>query len=365
MNPHFDGQKVVVTGASGFIGRRLVERLLREGAEVTALVRSRAAAASIPAGARCAHVSLQDTRNLMREMEGAAALFHLAYDVRASARENLRAFDATLDAAIDAGVGRVIHASSIVVHDDWPRNDCRESGTISGQGGSPYRQAKIAMEERLAQAPLPAAILRPTIVWGPGSALWTDGFARALLGRGVVLPDPIGLCNGVFVDDLVQAFVLAAVLPDLAREAFIISGPRPFSWADLVDGYARILGTAPAIRVPADEIARKLGPEPDEGGTRPSMAARISALGRLILGHRRFENIVAVMRERVGGQGPLYPNHHLFREYMGGGTCHIDHARSRLGYSPEYDLARGLEACAPHLRALKRRVTPSAQSRSA
>ncbi|PPB81590.1 nucleoside-diphosphate-sugar epimerase [Albidovulum inexpectatum] len=365
MNSHLAGKRVVVTGASGFIGRRLVQRLVQDGAEVTALVRSPSAAASVPDGARSGLVSLLDTASLARAMDRADVLFHLAYDVRASADENLRAFDATIDAAIRAGIGRIVHTSSIVVQDDWPERDCTESGTTSTRGGSPYRQAKIAMEERLAQVPLPAAILRPTIVWGPGSALWTDGFARALLGGGVVLPDPIGLCNGVFVDDLVQAFLLAAGLPDLTHETFIISGPQPFSWAVLVDGYARILETPPAIRVPADEIARTLGPEPDESDTRPSAAARISALGRRVLGHRRFETMVAAIRDRVGRQRALYPNHHLFREYMGHGTCHIDHARNRLGYRPEYDLARGLTACEPHLRALKRRVTPAGQSRSA
>src|SRR5690606_39281896 len=82
----------------------------------------------------------------------------------------------------------------------------------------------------------------PTIVYGPGSALWTDGFATALLGGGVVLPEPAGLCNGVFVEDVVQACLKAATLPDLGRERFVISGPAPFPWSALLQGYVRALG---------------------------------------------------------------------------------------------------------------------------
>ncbi len=168
-------------------------------------------------------------------------------------------------------------------------------------GGSPYRQAKIEMERRLMAGPLPAAILQPTIVWGPGSTLWTDGFARALLAGGVVIPEPEGICNGVFVDDVVQACLKAALLPDLGQERFVISGPEPFAWSALVDGYAAILGTNGATRVAAAEIEKALGPVPVEGGADhgPSLAARISAAGRRVLGHRRFEALVAFAKSKL------------------------------------------------------------------
>jgi nucleoside-diphosphate-sugar epimerase len=212
------------------------------------------------------------------------------------------------------------------------------------------------VETTSSPGPRPAAILQPTIVWGPGSSLWTDGFARALLAGGVVIPEPEGLCNGVFVDDVVQACLKAACLPDLGQERFVISGDAPFAWSALVDGYARILGVRGAIRVPAEEIARSLGPHPSEAEADgpPALAARVSALGRRLLGHKRFEALVALAKSKLARGGRLYPNHHLFEEYMGRGVCRIDRARDRLGYAPAYDLRRGLEATAEHLRALKR-----------
>lgn len=355
METDWVGRRVFVTGATGFIGRPLVRALAGRGAEVTVLTRSRSSLSGLPQAVRPCIGTMTDPRLMQKALSGQDIVFNLAYDVRAPAAGNLAAFDTLLAAAERAGAGRIVHTSSIVVYDAWPASDCDEGGSMDRPGGSPYRQAKIAMERRLMTGALPAAILEPTIVWGPGSSLWTDGFARALKAGGVVIPAPEGLCNGVFVEDVVQACLKAALLPDLGRERFVISGPAPFPWSALVDGYAAILGTKGATRVPAAEIEQSLGPRPDEGGAEdgPSLAARISAAGRRLIGHRRFEALVAFARSRLAKGGVLYPNHHLFEEYMGRGLCRIDHARDRLGYAPEYDLRRGLDATAAHLKAMK------------
>lgn len=355
METDWAGRQVFVTGATGFIGRRLVQALDRAGAVITVLTRSRASLAGMPQAVRAKIGSMADQATVETSLAGQEILFNLAYDVRATAAENLASFDALLAAAAKAGVKRIVHTSSIVVYDNWPGTDCDETGTMDRPGGSPYRQAKIAMERRLMTGPLPAAILQPTIVWGPGSSLWTDGFARALLAGGVVIPDPEGICNGVFVYDLVQACMRAALVPGLGQERFVISGAEPFPWSALVDGYAKALDTRGATRVPADEIEKALGPKPAEDGAdhAPSAAARISAIGRRLIGHRRFEALVAFAKSKLSRGGVLYPNHHLFEEYMGRGHCHIDRARSRLGYAPEFDLAKGLEATASHLKTLK------------
>ncbi|MCB2136877.1 MAG: NAD-dependent epimerase/dehydratase family protein [Rhodobacteraceae bacterium] len=358
METALQGRKVLVTGATGFIGRRLVAALVGEGADVTVLTRSRSGLGDLPKAIRVEIGSITDPRVLDRALSGQDVLFNLAYDVRASAAENIAGFDRLMAAAADAGVGRIVHTSSIVVYDAWPDQDCDEGGTMERPGGSPYRQAKIAMERRLMAGPLPAAILQPTIVYGPGSSLWTDGFAGALLAGGVVLPEPEGRCNGVFVDDVVQACLRAAALPDLGRERFVISGPEPFPWSALLQGYARILGKGEVHRAPVAEIARNLGPKPDESGDpRPSMAARVSSAARRVIGHKRFEALVRALKKRLSKGGALYPNHHLLEEYSGKGICQIALARSRLGYAPEYDLARGLEATAAHLRDIARKPT--------
>lgn len=348
------GRKVFVTGATGFIGRRLAAALVAAGAGVGVLTRSRSGLADLPEGVR-AVIGETGAASLGEALAGTEVLFNLAYDVRATAAENLAGFDRLLADAGRAGVGRVVHLSSIVVYDAWPAADCTEAGRMDRPGGGGYRQAKIAMERRLLAAPLPVAILQPTIVYGPGSALWTDGFARALLAGGVVLPEPEGLCNGVFVEDVVQACLRAAALPDLGHERFVISGPAPFPWSALLDGYARALGRGEVIRAPLAGLLERLGPKPDDGTDRPpSAAARVSAALRRRLGHRRFESLVGALRRRMKPRARLEPDHHLLEEFTGTGICRIDHARARLGYAPAYDLAAGLAATADHLRQMAR-----------
>lgn len=347
------GTPVFVCGASGFIGRHLVAALAAAGAQVSVLARGRGAQ---PPGVRVVAGRLEDAAAWGGALAGTAVLFNLAYDVRATGAANLAAFHALIGAAETRGVGRIVHTSSIVVYDGWPARDLDETGTKARPGGSPYRRAKIEMERRLAAGPLPAAILQPTIVYGPDSGLWTDGLATALATGGVVLPQPEGICNGVHVGDLVQALLRAAVVPGLGQERFIVNGPAPFAWSALLQGYAGLMGKGAVTFAPLAELQARLGPKPDETAedSGPSRAAQISAIGRRVLGRARFEGLVRMAKRRLGRGGALYPDHHLLEVFSGTGICSIGQARGRLGYHPDLDLARGLAATATHLQNLSR-----------
>ena len=348
------GRRVVVTGATGFIGRRVVPALRASGAEVTVLARG-AASGSVPAGVRWVTGDLGRRGDLDKALSGQEVLVHLAYDVRSSAAKNLAAFDLLIAAANAAGIGRIVHTSSIVVYDGWPDADLDESAPMLRAGGSPYRRAKIAMEERLMAGHLPALILEPTLVYGPGSALWTDLFAEWLASGRIVQPEPEGRCNAVYVDDLAQAVLRAAALPDPGRERFIISGAAPSAWTDLLTGYAKILGRGEIRHEPYATLAARLGPRPAETEPvpdTPSLAARVSGVARQLMGRERFEGFVRAAKARLGSKGgDHYPDWHLLELFAGKGTCRIDHARARLGYTPAFGLAEGLAATAPYLAA--------------
>ena len=349
------GRRVFVTGASGFIGRRLEADLVDAGAKVTTLSRTRHRTARLPSSNVTAVTgNLQDQALLSSYLQDQEIVFNLAYDVRASAAGNLAAFETLLGAAASAQIGRIVHTSSIVVYDGWPDHDIDEGGSMRRPGGSAYRQAKIAMERQLMQGALPAAILQPTIVYGPGSALWTDRFAENLAAGGIVLPTPEGLCNGVFVDDVVQALIRAAVLPGLGQERFIVSGPTPFLWSELLQGYARIIGTGTVRHQSKAELLARLGPKPDENAPpdRPSAMARVSAIGRKVLGRERFETLARRARLALAKDAVTHPDHHQLEVFSATGTCHIDHARERLKYAPVFALSKGLAATEEHLKKL-------------
>ncbi len=348
---HLSGKAVFVTGATGFVGKRLVPALLEAGVRVTALLRSRHGAQALEAmGVRVITGSLDDKAAMETALRGQEVLFHLAYDMRAPATDNLAAFDVLRTAADAAGIGRIIHISSIVVYDGWPQDDLTEDSPLSGTGGTPYRQAKMAMEQALIKGNCPVAILQPTLVYGPGSMLWTDRLADWMAAGSVVLPDPEGLCNAVFVDDLVQAILCAARLENLGQERFIISGADPFAWSDLLAGYGDIMGRGSVRHIPLATLEAGLPPEEQgEVPDTPPLAARISAAARTWIGRERFEKLVRAVKRRLPAQGEVYPDRYMLELFSTRGHCRIDHARARLGYAPVHDLDAGLAATRAYL----------------
>lgn len=351
------GRRVFVTGANGFIGRRLVNALDRAGAMVTSLCRTSRGTTTQRGPAVTTIVGdLNNTALLETRLREQEIVFHLAYDGRATAAANLAAFDSVLAASAHAGVGRIVHTSSIVVYDGWPNADIDETSSMSRPGGSGYRQAKIEMERRLMAGPIPTAILQPTIVYGPGSVLWTDQFIEWLAVGDIVLPTPEGHCSGLFVDDLVQALFRAATLQDLGRERFIVSGSDPFPWSRLLDGYARIVGSGRVQHVPVKELMARLGPGPDDDHQDASRLATIHVAGRKIFGRERFERVLRRIKRRLARDGRMYPDQHLLSVFSSTGHCSIRHARERLGFEPEFDLAKGLAASESDLRRRVRSV---------
>ena len=340
--------KVVVTGARGFIGRRLLAPLVVAGAEVTALVRSgHDRSVMQAAGARVAIAPIRAGAVLDAALAGQDVLVNLAYDMRAGMADNLATFETLMAAAGWAGIGRVVHISSAVVYDGWPDGVIDENSPITEPGDSSYRQAKISMENSLLNGVIEAAILQPTIVYGPGSAMWTTAPMAALTGGGVVLPEPVGNCAAVYVDDVIQAILGAATCTSLGRERFLISGADPVGWDEFYRGYRDILGQGDIELRPVGELLASLGEAPvGQVASGPSMAARISASLRRAVGSRRFEAIQGRVRGLRKSSGLTYPDRHMLELYRGKPAVSIAKARSVLGYEPDFDLARAMAAIA-------------------
>ena len=351
LSVNLEGRRIAVTGATGFIGRALCAELGRSGATVTALLRNRHGHDLMSSYAIKGVVApLVAGQTLNNALSGHDTVINLAYDIRAGASANLTAFNAMLSAATHAGIKQIIHISSAVVYDDWPGGDANgcisETSPIHETGSHGYRAAKIEMEKQLYLQEIPATILQPTIVYGPGSEQWTLAQIHALRNGGIVLPDPCGTCALVHVNDVVQAMLRAAALTQPKTDHFLISGPETPSWDTLFSEYARIAGAPPPRKEPLSDLLRRL-PAPittpvSSSFKAPSQAARAGAALRQIIGRQRFDRLKSRLLSLSGPSGPVWPDAAQLALYSARPLINTSHARYILGYIPVTTLKKGL-----------------------
>lgn len=259
--PHvLPGTTVVVTGGTGFIGGRLVERLAEDGAEITCLVRGNDAGMRLHrAGAHIRKVDITDAAAVLKALRGVDLVFHLAYDWGSTAW-NFKALRSLIEGCRANGCKRLVHVSSFVVYDLPDHGEVTEDtpDTLAGEG---YAHTKLALETELLVAVretgVPAAIVQPTIVYGPYSRPWTLDPADMLRFGTVVLPEASeGICNAVYVDDVVSGMILAATRPEAVGQRYLLSGPEPISWKEFYEGIARAIGVKGPRYQSASDILR-------------------------------------------------------------------------------------------------------------
>jgi nucleoside-diphosphate-sugar epimerase len=203
---------ILVTGATGFIGRYVVQRLLAEGAAVRVFVRrpallapDQAARVEVRQGDIC------DTAALRGAVAGCTTVLHLAACARAWCRDpatfaqvNLDAVRALLRAVDDYGVHRLVHVSTVLT---LPRHDARRAATS-------YEVTKLA-GERCVEENARSVIVHPTRVYGPGPLNDANGVTRVvalyLHGRfRARLDDHDVQANYVHADDVAAGIIAAA-----------------------------------------------------------------------------------------------------------------------------------------------------------
>ena len=231
------GSKVLVTGATGFIGGRLVERLSQQnGIEVRCIIRdferNEFVLASLPV--ELVHADLQNAAAINRAIKGVNYVFHCAYDWH-SRRQNIEGMHILLVACATHAIDRLIHVSTFSVYRALSDGPLTEEAP-DGDRSSKYVDIKLDLEQIVLDAVrnrgLAATIVQPTIVYGPFSGPWTNRPAEMLIFGEVILPDcGEGLCNAVYIDDVVDGLILAATSHKAVGERFIISGPEPVTWA--------------------------------------------------------------------------------------------------------------------------------------
>ena len=314
--------QILVTGAGGFIGGA-VARLLAAGPGFAVRGATRDGRAT-SAGVTPCKLDVCDGRGLAATLKSVDSVVHCAVGGRQTTVEGTRQL---LRSAREAGVRRFIHFSSIAVYGER-EGVVEETADLVSPEGQGYAHWKVAAEaicRDAARAGTEVVILRPAIVYGPGSLQWTIRPARRLRGGrwGALGEMGRGTCNAVHVDDVAAACLAAIRAPARAAsgEAFNISGRETISWSGWYARLAESLGCRDL-----DDIS------PSGWRRRMITALPFKALGRLSpIAERIFE-------ERILS-GPSQSEMTLFGLAA---TYPTGKAEAALGWQPRIGLDEGL-----------------------
>lgn len=230
--------RVLITGATGYLGRQVAARLVAAGHHVTALVR-RGSAGSVPTGCETIAGDLTEIQTLRDALRGCESLVHMAALVRNWARDprdfdrvNVDGLAAILRAAEEGRVGRIVYTSTIVSlgPTDGPVRDETAERT-DFRFRTDYERSKWVAERMVrekAAAGLPVVIVYPGVVYGPGAntegnllrRMFEDTLGRRLrfrLGRA-----DLRICYA-FIEDVAEGHRLALERGTVGR-GYILGG---------------------------------------------------------------------------------------------------------------------------------------------
>jgi nucleoside-diphosphate-sugar epimerase len=319
-------QPVLVTGGTGFLGRRLVERLLAQGRRVVVLSRTRPADLEAR-GVRWIGAAIEDSAAVQAACAGCGTVFHVAARVGvwgprdAFFRANVLGTRAVIAGCRAGGVSRLIHTSSpSVVYNGRALSGVDESVPLTTDCPSAYPLTKAQAERDVLAAngaALRTVALRPHLIWGPGDPhLVPRLLARARAGRLWIVGDGTNRVDLVHVENAVDAHLAAerALLdpasPAAGRAYFITNGEPVVLW-DWINALLSALGEAPVRRRISHPLARQAG-----------MLAELVWRGFGLAGEPPMTRFVA----------DELAKDHWFS---------IDAARRDLGYEPRMTMAQG------------------------
>jgi len=237
--------KFAVLGANGFIGGRTVEMFhLSNLAEVRPIVRHYSSLARLSRFDLDCRIADAFDQDALRDAFAGCDVVLQA--VAGDSKTILDTLTPTYQAAQEAGVRRLIYLSTASVHGQIPKPGTDDNSPLSDEQPLPYNNAKVKAERTLRQlhdnGELELVILRPGIVFGPRS-YWVASFADGLLsGTAYLINRGKGICNSIYVDNLVHAIYLAATRPHVDGEAFLVGDNETVTWADLYEPIAQALG---------------------------------------------------------------------------------------------------------------------------
>lgn len=322
---------IFVTGGTGLVGSHAIEEALKRGHRVKALVRAGSDTRWLDQwGVEKVLGDLEDPESLRKGCEGADWVFNCAAKVgdwgtlEEFRRLNVRALGLLLDAAVDEGVARFVHVSSLGVYEGRDHHGTDETVPPAVNALDGYTRSKIEAEELVLkyqrEKGLAAAVVRPGFIYGPRDRTVLPKLLNALrTGRFRYFGSGDQLLNCIYVKNLVHAIFLAAESPSAVGEVFNVTDGEPVSKKRFVGSVARLAGLP--------EPRRKI----------PLWLARMLA------------NLLERRAIRKKATEPPLVNKARYK-FLGLNLDYsIEKARKVLGYQPPYPFDRGIaEAMAEH-----------------
>lgn len=239
--------KIGIVGASGFVGNRAAEVFYEQGHEIRPIVRSQASAERLtPKSLDYQIASAFDQSQLAVAFKGCDVVIHSVLGSPGLIRGSV---EPAYKAAQKAGVRRIIYLSSMIVHRSAPAVGTTEASPLVEKQQFPAHPAKIYAERKLLKlrqnGAVEVVIFRPGIVFGPRSR-WVSELANQLCqGTAYFINEGKGICNSVYIDNLIHGIQLGITTPAADGEAFFVGDREQVTWFDFYRPFAEAFGVDP------------------------------------------------------------------------------------------------------------------------
>jgi predicted dehydrogenase/nucleoside-diphosphate-sugar epimerase len=320
--------RVLLTGAQGFLGRRILASLLKRSETVRVLIRRQSPALEFDSRLDVVYGDLGDPEAVDQAIAGVETVYHAGAAMRGGPMEFAGGTTVgtrnVIDSCLRHGVKRMVYVSSMSVLDQAGHGPGTPVSETSPYEPNPtarglYTQTKLEAEtmvlDAVRQHGLPAVVLRPGQIFGPGAEHVPPSGAIGLAGRWIIVGSGRLALPLVYVDDVVDALLLAEERPEALGQVIQLVDPEYITQEE----YAA--------------VAQRSRPDLVRPVRVPLWLMFLAASGVEILG-KLLKRAVPLTRYRVRSLRPLHP-------------CDITRAQEVLGWTPRVGVRQGLRITYP------------------